>query len=31
VVGVDAERDLLLVHQLDPTGGADELDPLELG
>jgi multisubunit Na+/H+ antiporter MnhE subunit len=31
VVGVDAERDLLLVHQLDPAGGADELDPLELG
>ena len=31
VVGVDAERELLLVHQLDPTGGASELDPLELG
>ena len=31
VVGVDAERELLLVHQLDPSGGASELDPLELG
>jgi multisubunit Na+/H+ antiporter MnhE subunit len=31
VVGVDAERELLLVHQLDPGGGATELDPLELG
>src|SRR5689334_10702624 len=31
VIGVDQERDLLIVHQLEPTGGADELDPLELG
>lgn len=31
VIGVDAERELLLVHQLDPSGGASELDPLELG
>lgn len=31
VIGVDAERDIMLVHQLSPRGGADELDPLELG
>jgi multisubunit Na+/H+ antiporter MnhE subunit len=32
VVGVDAERDLMLVHQLHPTrAGARDLDPLELG
>lgn len=31
VVGVDLDRDILLVHQLEPTGGATELDPLELG
>jgi multisubunit Na+/H+ antiporter MnhE subunit len=31
VIAVDAEHDLMLVHQLDPTGGATELDPLELG
>jgi multisubunit Na+/H+ antiporter MnhE subunit len=31
VIGVDTERDLMLVHQLDPKGGATELDPLELG
>lgn len=31
VIGVDAEQDLMLVHQLDPTGGVNELDPLELG
>lgn len=31
VVGVDAERDLLLVHQLEPSGGKAALDPLELG
>jgi multisubunit Na+/H+ antiporter MnhE subunit len=31
VVAVDADHDLMLVHQLDPTGGATELDPLELG
>lgn len=31
VIGVDEERDLLLVHQLCPKGGAEELDPLELG
>jgi hypothetical protein len=31
VVGVDAERDLLLVHQLHPQGDSDEVDPLGLG
>jgi multisubunit Na+/H+ antiporter MnhE subunit len=31
VVGVDAQRDLILVHQLEPTGGAEGIDPLELG
>jgi hypothetical protein len=31
VIGVDAERDLMLVHQLEPRGGRDKLDPLELG
>lgn len=32
VVGVDAERDLMLVHELDPTGGTrSDLDPMELG
>jgi multisubunit Na+/H+ antiporter MnhE subunit len=31
VIGVDAERDLMLVHQLKPRGGADQIDPLELG
>lgn len=31
VIGVDPERDLLLVHQLHRTGGSDQLDPLELG
>jgi multisubunit Na+/H+ antiporter MnhE subunit len=30
VVGVDADRDLLLVHQLAPRGDPDDLDPLEL-
>lgn len=31
VVGVDAERELLLVHQLHRQGEADEIDPLGLG
>jgi multisubunit Na+/H+ antiporter MnhE subunit len=31
VIGIDAERDLLLVHQLHPSGGRDELDVLRLG
>jgi hypothetical protein len=31
VIGVDAERELLLVHQLHPRGGADELDVMKLG
>ena len=31
VVGIDTERDLLLVHQLEPTSGPDDIDPLELG
>jgi multisubunit Na+/H+ antiporter MnhE subunit len=31
VIGVDVDEDLMLVHQLDPKGGATELDPLELG
>ncbi len=31
VVGVDAERDLLLVHQLRRSGDAEELDVLRLG
>ncbi|HWF73800.1 MAG TPA: Na+/H+ antiporter subunit E [Solirubrobacteraceae bacterium] len=31
VVGVDAERNLLLVHQLHPQGGSEELDVMRLG
>ena len=31
VIGVDDERDLLLVHQLHRSGGREELDVLELG
>ena len=31
VIGVDDERDIMLVHQLEPRGGAEKLDPLELG
>jgi hypothetical protein len=31
VVGVDAERQLVLVHQLHLQGGADQVDPLGLG
>jgi lysylphosphatidylglycerol synthetase-like protein (DUF2156 family) len=31
VVGVDAERRLLLVHQLRRQGQADEIDPMGLG
>lgn len=30
VIGIDPDRRLLLVHQLDVRGGADELDPLGL-
>jgi multisubunit Na+/H+ antiporter MnhE subunit len=31
VVGVDTDRDLMLVHQLDPKGDVTDVDPLELG
>jgi hypothetical protein len=31
VVGIDGERQLILAHQLHPTGGRETLDPLELG
>jgi hypothetical protein len=31
VIGIDDERDLMLVHQLRRDGGRDELDVLELG
>lgn len=31
VVGVDVERQLMLAHQLKPTGGREAIDPLELG
>jgi multisubunit Na+/H+ antiporter MnhE subunit len=31
VVGIDLERDLILVHQLEPTDTARGADPLELG
>jgi multisubunit Na+/H+ antiporter MnhE subunit len=31
VVGVDAERELLLVHQLHRQGAPDQIDPLGLG
>ena len=31
VIGIDRERDLLLVHQLHRSGGRDQLDVLELG
>ena len=31
VVGVDVERELILGHQLRPTGGADAIDVLGLG
>lgn len=31
VLGIDPERGLILVHQLHPQGGRDELDVLELG
>ena len=31
VIGIDDERDLLLVHQLHRSGGRDQLDVLELG
>ncbi len=31
VVGVDEEREVMLVHQLEPGGDASDLDPLELG
>jgi hypothetical protein len=31
VIGVDTERELLLVHQLHRQGGADELDVMKLG
>ncbi|MBV8988398.1 MAG: Na+/H+ antiporter subunit E [Solirubrobacterales bacterium] len=31
VIGVDSDRHLLLVHQLHPQGGREELDVLRLG
>jgi Na+/H+ ion antiporter subunit len=31
VIGIDRERDLLLVHQLHRSGGREEIDVLELG
>jgi multisubunit Na+/H+ antiporter MnhE subunit len=31
VIGIDPDRDLLLVHQLHVQGGREELDVLELG
>lgn len=31
VVGIDGERQLILAHQLRPTGGRETIDPLELG
>jgi hypothetical protein len=31
VIGIDGERDLLLVHQLHRSGGREQLDVLELG
>jgi multisubunit Na+/H+ antiporter MnhE subunit len=31
VVGIDAERDLILVHQLEPDDSVRSADPLELG
>jgi multisubunit Na+/H+ antiporter MnhE subunit len=31
VVGIDAKRDLILVHQLEPDDSAHSADPLELG
>lgn len=30
VIGIDVERDLMLVHQLRPSGGPQQIDPLEL-
>ncbi len=31
VAGIDEERDLILAHQLRPSGGREAIDPLELG
>lgn len=31
VIGIDSERDLLLVHQLHRSGGREQVDVLELG
>jgi hypothetical protein len=31
VIGIDPEKDLLLVHQLRPRGGREDIDPLGLG
>src|SRR5205085_5144449 len=31
VVGIDGERQLILAHQLRPSGGRETIDPLELG
>jgi hypothetical protein len=31
IVGIDEERELILAHQLRPTGGDEAIDLLELG
>jgi hypothetical protein len=31
IVGIDTDRELLLAHQLKPTGGPEAIDVLELG
>jgi hypothetical protein len=31
VVGIDGDRELILAHQLRPTGARETIDPLELG
>jgi hypothetical protein len=31
VVGIDGDRQLILAHQLRPTGGRETIDPLKLG
>ena len=31
VIGIDPDRNLLLVHQLRPRGGRDDIDMLEIG
>jgi hypothetical protein len=31
VIGIDGDRQLILAHQLRPTGGRETIDPLKLG